>query len=68
MPLELAEKLIQSTLALLSQVVFEKVCDVQQKVCGNLPCAVRAEHGEVVRVCVDCELRVCKAESWASFE
>ena len=67
MSLELAEKLIQSIFALLSQVMSKKVCDVQQKVFANLPCTVPAEHGEVVGVRVNCKLRVCKADCWASF-
>ena len=65
---EPAEKFVQGVFASLSQVMLEEVCDVHQKVCGDLPCTVRVEQGEVVGVRVDCKLRVCEAECWASLD
>ena len=65
MSLELAEQLVQCMFILLSQVVFEKVDDVQQEIRANPPSPVRTEHGEVIRVSIDRTLRVRKATCWA---
>ena len=50
---------------LLSQVMFEKVDDVQQEIRADPPFAVRTEHGKVIWVSIDRTLRVCKAACWA---